>query len=248
MDTGRNQLKQYHTRFHDKMWSQERNFYLQTDGGGRHKGTSATGWRLRTTGKGNTANTIAEGGTIYNENMSSLDIEAYAMLEALRYIDSSMQQARLTRPDNDANNKRKQENQEATQQAKQHKIDHHKNNDQQRHDTIPQQPTDTNRRHHGSHNNSSSTTTCYDTSLQQPTATNNHHDSSSRPPMDEEPTRTTREPFTLIDRNRKPHKILKGALLGKRRPRHDTTQHNHTDDHNHDDNKRHHDDNKRRKT
>ena len=98
MDTGLNHLILHHATLHNRIWSRKKNFYLQTDGGCRHEGHSATGWRLRAQGLGNSAVAMAEGGTIYNCNMTSLEIEAHAMLEALRFIESQMQEARLTQP------------------------------------------------------------------------------------------------------------------------------------------------------
>ena len=142
MDTGLNHLILHHATLHNRIWSRKKNFYLQTDGGCRHEGHSATGWRLRTQGLGNSAVTIAEGGTIYNCNMTSLEIEAHAMLEALRFIESQMQEARLTQPpqrephhhNNTTTTKRPYEPKPTAQQAKQNKT---KQNKHHRH----QQPT-----------------------------------------------------------------------------------------------------------
>ena len=87
----------YNTRTHERLneiWNQKRNFFLQTDGGCRKKGFSATGWRLRVTNaQTNKAYTLAYGGTLHNSNLSSLHIEALALLEAVTYIDLQMLQA-----------------------------------------------------------------------------------------------------------------------------------------------------------
>ena len=121
--------------------------YLQTNGGCRHKGHSATGWRLRTQGLGNSAVTIAEGGAIHNGNMTSLEIEAHAMLEALRFIESQMQQARLTQPpqrephhhnNTTKTTKRPYEPKPSTQHAKHHKTNTIDTNNQ--HDMSPNTP------------------------------------------------------------------------------------------------------------
>ena len=71
------------------------NLFLQTDGGCRTLGMSATGWRLRTyrTNKHDNCITLARGGTIHDSNMTSLEIEAKAMLGAITFIDRELNKA-----------------------------------------------------------------------------------------------------------------------------------------------------------
>ena len=81
-----------------RIWTNKNNFFLQTDGGCRNRGYSSTGWRLRSIGASNTAYTVSVGGTLFESNPSSLEIEAHALLEALQYTDNLMQTARLLQP------------------------------------------------------------------------------------------------------------------------------------------------------
>jgi len=87
------------------------NLFIQTDGGCRGDGRSASGWRIRAVkGSNNECTTIAQGGTLYNNNHSSLDIEAKALNEAIEYLDNIR---------NSANNNEQQQQQQQHRQQQQ---------------------------------------------------------------------------------------------------------------------------------
>ena len=65
------------------------NLFVQTDGGCRGDGRSASGWRIRAINcLKDEPKDIALGGTIYDGNHSSLDIETKALNEAITYLDN----------------------------------------------------------------------------------------------------------------------------------------------------------------
>ena len=67
------------------------NLYIQSDGGCRHMGHNATGWRIRAVNPiNNNSMTIASGGTLHTCNYSSLYIETLALNEAVNYLDGAI--------------------------------------------------------------------------------------------------------------------------------------------------------------
>ena len=64
------------------------NLFIQSDGGCRGDGISATGWRIRASHPGSRkCITVASGGSIVQGNLNSLHVEALAMHEATRFLD-----------------------------------------------------------------------------------------------------------------------------------------------------------------
>ena len=79
-----------HRNFHEIV-KHGANLYIQSDGGCRHMGHSATGWRIRAVNPiNNNSMTIASGGTLHTCNYSSLHIETLALNEAVNYLDDAI--------------------------------------------------------------------------------------------------------------------------------------------------------------
>ena len=75
--------------------SLEANLFIQSDGGCRFAGYSATGWRIRASDPRTlTCITIAEGGTLHVGNLSSTHIETLALHEVVTHVDLYISESR----------------------------------------------------------------------------------------------------------------------------------------------------------
>ena len=75
--------------------SLEANLFIQSDGGCRFNGYSATGWRIRASDSRTlTCTTIAEGGTLHVGNLSSTHIETLALHEVVSHVDNYIYETR----------------------------------------------------------------------------------------------------------------------------------------------------------